>query len=87
MILDEFKPGIIIMDVLLPSRDGMEACVELHSSFGIPVILLGEDSSEEVWERVMKVNADLHQVNSFSYLPLVARVKAILRRYKARGNP
>ena len=61
--------------------------VEMACSLGIPVVLLGEDSSDEVWERVMEVDADLYQVKSFSYLPLVARVKAILRRYKARGSP
>jgi len=80
--IDESKPDIIIMDVVLPGRDGMEACSELHGTFGIPVVLLGEDSSDEVWERVMEVGADLYQVKPFGYLSLVARVKAILRRYK-----
>ena len=79
--LDESKPDIIILDVALPDRDGMEACSELYFSFGIPVVLLGEDSSDEVWERVMQVGADLYQVKPFGYLPLVARVKAILWRY------
>lgn len=81
--IDEFKPDLIIMDVVLPGRHGMEACSELQDSFGIPVVLLGEDSSDEVWERVMEVGADLYEVKPFSYLPLVARVKAILRRYKS----
>ena len=82
--LDEFKPDIIIMDVVLPGRDGMEACSEFYGTFGIPVVLLGEDSSDEVWERVMEVGADLYQVKPFSYEALLARVKAILRRYKSR---
>ena len=80
--LDESKPDIVIMDEALPSKDSMEACSELYFSFGIPVVLLGEDASDEVWERVMEVGADLYQLKPFGYLPLVARVKAILRRYK-----
>ena len=80
--LDEVKPDVVIMDAVLPDRDGMEACYQLHSMLGIPVILLGEDSSDEVWVRVMEADADLYLVKPFSYLELVARVKAILRRYK-----
>jgi len=44
--LDESKPDIVIMDEALPSKDSMEACYELYFSFGIPVVLLGEDASE-----------------------------------------
>ena len=84
--LNEFKPDVCIMDAVLPGRDGMEACYQLHSTFGIPVVLLGEDSSDEVWERVMESEADLYLVKPFSYPVLVARVKAILRRYKASGQ-
>ena len=80
--LNEFKPDMVIMNAVLPSRDGMEACYQLNSTFGIPVVLLGEDSSDEMWKRVMEANADLYLVKPFSYPLLVARVKAILRRYK-----
>jgi len=42
LILNGVKPDIVIMDEVLPSGDGMEACYQLHGAFGIPVILLGE---------------------------------------------
>ena len=80
--LNEFKPDMVIMNAVLPGRDGMEACYQLNSTFGIPVVLLGEDSSNEMWKRVIEANADLYLVKPFSYPLLVARVKAILRRYK-----
>jgi len=80
------KPDIVIMDEVLPSGDGMEACYQLHGAFDIPVILLGEDSSDEVWGRVIESGADLYLLKPVRYRELVARVKAILRRYKARGN-
>jgi len=80
--LDESKPDIIVMDAVLPNRDGIEACSELHDTFGIPVVLLGEDSTDETWERVTEAGADFYQVKPCGYRSLVARVKAILRRYK-----
>ncbi|HUV56970.1 MAG TPA: response regulator [Dehalococcoidales bacterium] len=88
--LNEFKPDVVIMDAVLPGGDGMEACYQLHSlhsTFGIPVILLGEDSSDEVWERVMEADADLYLAKPFSYVELAARVKAILRRYRRQKAP
>ena len=80
--LDEFKPDIVIMDVVSPGGDGIEACYQIYNTFGIPVILLGEDSSDEMWGRVMEAEADLYLVKPFGYPELAARVKAILRRYK-----
>ncbi len=80
--LAEFKPDMVIVDESLPGRDGIEVCSQLRSTFGVPVVLLGEDSSDEMWERVMEAEVDLYLVKPFSYRELVARVKAILRRYK-----
>jgi len=80
--IDEFKPDMVIVDESLPGRDGIEVCSQLRSTFGVPVVLLGEDSSNEMWERVMEAEVDLYLVKPFSYQELVARVKAILRRYK-----
>ncbi|MBA7633836.1 Phosphate regulon transcriptional regulatory protein PhoB [subsurface metagenome] len=80
--LNEFKPDMVIVDESLLGRDGIEVCSQLRSTFGVPVVLLGEDSSDEMWERVMEAEVDLYLVKPFSYRELVARVKAILRRYK-----
>ena len=84
--LDELKPNMVIVDEVLPGGDGMEVCYQLHSTFGIPIVLLGEDSSDEMWERVMEAEADLYLIKPFSYRELAARVKAILRWYKAKGK-
>jgi len=80
--LNEFNPDMVIVDESLPGRDGIEVCSRLRNVFSIPVVLLGEDSSDEMWERVMEAEVDLYLVKPFSYRELVARVKAILRRYK-----
>lgn len=80
--LNEFKPDLVITDEELPLLDGWEACYWLHRTFGIPVIVLGRDSSDKAWARVAEAGADFYLRVPFSYLELAARVKAILRRYK-----
>ncbi len=78
--LYEFKVDLIVMESLLPDWDGFQACLELRSQFDIPVILLGEDSSNRVWERVMEANADHYEMKPCRFSSLVVRAKAILRR-------
>ncbi len=80
--LNESKPDLIVMDTTLPTSDGFEACSQLRRTFGIPVVLLGEDSSDDVWVRVTEVDADLYETKPCRYIALVARVKAVLRRYR-----
>ncbi len=81
--LYEFKVNIIVMESLLPDWDGFVASHEFHSRFGIPVILLGQDSGDQVWERVMEANAQHYEVKPCKYRALVARAKAYVRRYKS----
>jgi len=84
MIVENLVPDIIILDEIHQnSIDSFAVCKHLHDDYGIPVILLGEDSSDEIWERVMEAEADLYLVKHFGYRELVARIKAILRRYRA----
>lgn len=83
--LDELNPDMVIVDEVLLDGDGMEICHQLHSNRSIPVILLGEDSNSDKWERVMKSGAtDFYVVRPFSYQILVAIANIILRRCKAR---
>ena len=78
----ELNPDIAIVDELLPSGDGKDACSQLHNCFGIPVILLGKDPSGEAWVRAVDAGADFYFTKPSNHQELVARVKAILRRYK-----
>jgi len=85
--LYEFSIDLVVMDCSLPDWDGFEACSELRNRFNIPVILLGLESGGEVWEKVSEVGAEHYEVKPCKYLALVARGKAILRRYKAKRSP
>ena len=80
--LDESEHDLVIMNVELPLIDSWEACYWLHQAFGIPIILLGRDSSDEAWVRAVQAGADFYLREPFNCLELAARVKAILRRYK-----
>jgi len=55
--LGEFKSDLAIIDEELPLLDGWEVCYQLHRTFGIPVILLGRDSGDEVWLRAVEAGA------------------------------
>lgn len=82
--LDNFKPDMVIVGGRLTGMESMEVCRQIHSALDIPVVLLGEDYSDEAWKKALQAEADLYQAKPFNYLILVARVKATLRRCKAR---
>lgn len=85
--LSRFKPDLVIMDAILPGSDGMDGYYRLRELLGIPIVLLGEDSSDEAWRKVMEADADLYLVKPVGRLELVARVKSILRRWHSEmGN-
>ena len=79
--LDEFKPQLIILGEGLPI-DSFEACSQLRQAANVPILMVGAVPSDKVWNRVVDAGADFYMVKPFGYLELVARVKAILRRYE-----
>ncbi len=82
-----FSPDLIIMDTILSDRDGFEACSELYTSLGIPIILVGQEGSDKAWPRAVESGAGLYLIKPFVCdKALVARVKAIVRRYRKGGN-
>lgn len=84
MSLQVFNPDIIILNHL--SDESLETCHQLHNAFSIPVILLGEDYNNDIWRRALIVaEAEFYVRTPFDMDALVARIKAILRRYKHRG--
>jgi len=69
------------VELELPDKDGFEVCSELHNHLHIPVILLGQDCNDGLWEKAIEAGADHYEVKPCRYLSLAARVRAILRRY------
>lgn len=82
-------PDLIVLDVKLPKRDGVEVLAEIRRRGNTPVIMstaLGEDLEKLT---ALKIGADDYMVKPFNPLELVARAKAVLRRatdVDGRGN-
>ena len=80
----EFKPDIVLLDIMIPGIDGMEVCQIIRKSSDVPIIMLTAKSSELDKVLGLGIGADDYITKPFSLVELVARVKSALRRY--RGN-
>ena len=82
-LVKEKQPDLIILDVMMPVKDGLEACREIRNSgISTPLILLTARSSEIDKVLGLELGADDYLAKPFGMRELVARVKAILRRSK-----
>ena len=80
-VFPEFKPHLILLDLMLPGMDGYQVCRTLRASSQVPVIMLSA-KSEEV-DKILGLNmgADDYVTKPFTPLELLARVNSQLRRY------
>ncbi len=86
--VDSFHPDLIVLDVMLPNRDGLEICRELRATHGAtPVIMLTARGEETDKILGLGLGADDYVTKPFSPGELVARVKAVLRRTTATAEP
>lgn len=77
------KPDLIILDLMMPKKSGIEVCREVRETAHIPIIMLTA-KGEEI-DRIigLEIGADDYIVKPFSAREVVARVKAVLRRFNA----
>ena len=80
--VDTFAPNLILLDLMLPGIDGYQVCREVRSSSSVPIIMLS--AKGEIFDKVLglELGADDYMEKPFDSKELVARVKAVLRRYK-----
>lgn len=76
----ENKPGLIILDIMLPGRDGMEICKDLRLFSRVPIIMVTARVEEIDRLLGLELGADDYICKPFSPREVVARVKAVLRR-------
>ncbi len=79
---DSFVPDLILLDLMLPGMDGYQVCREIRAKSQTPIIMLS--AKGEVFDKVLglELGADDYMEKPFDTKELVARVKAVLRRYK-----
>lgn len=81
------KPDLIILDLMLPDVDGFEICKQLKKDnkyMQIPIIMLTAKADETNKIVGLEIGADDYMTKPFSPKELVARIKAVLRRFEAK---
>lgn len=84
--VDNFQPDMMLLDLMLPSMDGYKVCTEVRKKSDIPIIML--TAKGETFDKVLglELGADDYIVKPFDSKELVARVKAVLRRYEQNNE-
>ena len=76
----EYMPDVVLLDIMLPGKDGYQVCCEIRMESNVPIIMLS--AKTEVFDKVLglELGADDYMIKPFDSKELVARVKALLRR-------
>ena len=84
--VETFKPNLILLDLMLPGMDGYQVCREVRANSQTPIIMLS--AKGEIFDKVLglELGADDYMEKPFDTKELVARVKAVLRRYKTTAT-
>ncbi|MGM9946385.1 MAG: response regulator YycF [Lysinibacillus sp.] len=78
--VEEQQPDLMLLDIMLPKRDGMEVCREIRKKYDFPIIMLTAKGSEIDKVLGLEMGADDYVTKPFSTRELIARVKANMRR-------
>jgi len=78
--LEEFRPDVVVLDLMLPGLSGLEVCRRMRAKSNVPILILS--ARDEVEDRVggLNLGADDYLVKPFAFEELAARVIALLRR-------
>ncbi len=83
-IFREYKPNLIVLDINLPGKNGIEVCREIRSISVVPIIILSARESEDDKVSLLELGADDYVSKPFSPRELVARIHALLKRSEGR---
>ncbi|MGY3778067.1 response regulator transcription factor [Isobaculum melis] len=80
VLFQQFQPDILLLDVMMPKKDGFQVCQEIRKQSTVPIIMITAKSED--YDKIMGLDmgADDYIVKPFSPAEIMARVRAILRR-------
>ncbi len=81
-VLESIKADLIIVDVMMPNLDGWELCRRLREQGDVPVLFLTAKGETSDRIKGFQLGSDDYVVKPFEPLELVARIRALLRRYR-----
>ena len=82
----EKHPDLVILDIMMPILDGLQACERIREFSTVPIIMVTAKGSESDRVKGLNLGADDYIVKPFSATELIARVRAVLRRSQATGS-
>jgi DNA-binding response OmpR family regulator len=81
------RPDLVVLDLMMPGMDGWEVCRKLRAEGDIPIIILTARTDDVDKIVGLELGADDYLTKPFNPRELVARAKAVLRRYQSGRNP
>lgn len=81
-VIEGQAPDLVLLDIMLPDIDGFQVCEEVRRFSDVPIIMLTARDAEVERVRGLEMGADDYITKPFSHLELLARSRAVLRRYQ-----
>lgn len=86
-LLESQEVDLIILDIMMPRMDGIQACLKIREKLNMPIIMLSAKSQDMDKITGLSMGADDYVTKPFNPLELLARVKSQLRRYNRLNTP
>ena len=84
---EQIQPALVVLDVMMPGMDGFEVCRELRREYSVPILMLTARNDDIDKIVGLELGADDYMTKPFNPREMVARVKAILRRFEGGRKP
>lgn len=86
LLLEEHRPNLVVLDVMMPGQDGIETLVEIRRQSSVPVIMLTAMGDEDDRIRGLEAGADDYVAKPFAARELLLRIRAVLKRIATDGH-
>ena len=81
----DYRPDVVLLDLMLPGKDGIDVCKEIRAESGVPIVMLTAKSDTVDVVVGLESGADDYVVKPFKPKELVARIRARVRRFEEPG--